>query len=960
MPIFFRAFSRASIRPLVANEQKTLVRWPGPKTTQNPPPPQRPVPKDNLRKEQTLSKRPFCFRLLGGNERFQVKSCMAESLAGLGCKKAPTWADINKHIGALRRTYSRNISEKSRRSMTQSTTSRVSYAPSSGEHFKAMSVNLMEFYDQISIRKKMRQVQRTQTKPKLNIFQVRNHLRFLLSRLKLKRRRSMKRSPKNSPILPQFKATPTRPIRKFLLKRPRRKRRHRKTQDLEEIFHPVTKNRHRPRNSRIKHLKKHALPDDPVEVRNYLSPNKARSMNRYRKKMPYQATKPPIKTPKTLPEAPRKIYRKPKLRPSRPYTIGRFGRTEERSKIPEVPRKIYGKPKLWPPRDVRFRRSSKEKRIDKTPEAPRKIDGKPKIWPPRDIRFRRSSREKRTDLRSSNIERSKTPEAPRKIYRKPRMIRSRRSSKAKRKELRSPETERFQPDPKSFTKKQRRPVVGRHPRTIPDKPREESVKKPVVEERTEKEKRKPSDNIQPSIKVHKKSSWVFEKDALAAERTGGKLRRKFIRRAKVKRSVSPAERDNRELSSDSGHRKPAEKVIRRAKAKTSSSEAQPQTGARRTPPPNPQRRKLIRRRSTLEAPIPRKTQGSAFKLGEGLKIKDYGFKKTKKAVPPPIVAEPVQEETRSLNRSSFRTLERPSYSSARSAASSMFGKLTNRSREGSVASREDTSRQRSQQKVQEEELIVPPEDDSPGENDEFFERIKRNLYTMTNSSKPSLRDYTSLLNAVQKEMPLHVNDYPSLLDGQDPIKKKKRIRLERKRKKKQHRLPPINAKTQTKCICGICHYLQKFRAEKLPPIYAEVANRQKDLKHRQYYMDHLRHRNFSILDSYKAEIADDSRPIISQPLLDNTKVDCPSKPIDPYENDFNWSGKNIYMNRSLPAACWSLSSSYAHKTRILDDYKAPNVSKIFQLCYRTLFEADQQTTNLSANDCQFRERLCCA
>ncbi|XP_070134298.1 uncharacterized protein [Drosophila bipectinata] len=785
MPIFFRAFSRSSIRPMVGNQQKSYLRWAYPKIRENTPP-NSPVPVGIFEEDPTLYKRPLCRRLLGGAEKLKIKSCMAESSAGLHCERVPTWANIQKHIGTLEKTYNRNMRE-------------TPGQRNSNKDLEPLSEHIDIFYDQITERKKRPRSRRTPARATLNIPQTRHHLSFLLTRLASRRRsRSHRRSPKDPSIIP----APPPTIRKFLMQKPRRKRpvRFSKTEGIEESFQEPPQKTKQP-----KRKKKQVVRDDTIlpEEEPFL-PRQA--MKKFRKKRIYQALRPPLKIPTSSAEDPRTVYRKAK------------------------------------------RSRNKERELGSTDLG----DGSEGV--------------------GSTI-------------------------------------------PTKLNKKQRNPDL--------------------LEENVDKEKEEP-----------KKSSWLFESDATMSQNMGtnrssvGIIRKMYTRR----RGKS------RQLSSDTVQGPPGQKLIRKAKPEGMNPVLSSQTSLKK--------RKLIRKRSRADASVLWGPKRSSFKLGEGLKIKDYGLRKVKKASPPKEEEDVKNGDARTTRRS-FRTMDRASITSARSAASDMFGRLS-KSFDASIGSKEDVETRHSWNSVEETtgDVVVPNNWDSPVDNDTFFEKIRRNLIMMANQNKPTLREDVSFSSKMSQDVALNMYAYPTRIDVQDATEAnpKKSLKKGQKRKKRR-RVPLVDADTQTKCVCEICHYLQKFKPEKLPPIYAEVAARQKNLKNRQYYMENLRYKNFTILDTDKPENPDDCRPITAP--VGNIQPDYHSKHTDPLGDDVKCNGKNIYMKRSMSASYWSLSNAYANKSRILDDYKAPNVSKVFQRCYRTLFEADQQTTNLSATDCQYQEKLCC-
>lgn len=337
------------------------------------------------------------------------------------------------------------------------------------------------------------------------------------------------------------------------------------------------------------------------------------------------------------------------------------------------------------------------------------------------------------------------------------------------------------------------------------------------------------------------------------------------------------------------------------------------------------------------------SSGSAFKLGKQLKIHDYGFKKIKQRKSKDSGRRdsndsPLSNVSDACSQRTFRSLSLSERSFARQTALDMFVKIS-KSYEERLAS----------------ELEQPQE---PEDIDLTGESVSS---VIPGSSEKSISGESKTQSIENESCEIHTTfNFPQISVPSDGKERQPSEILKEKISTSIRRRSPVpqtDAETQTICACGICQFLNKSKAEKLPPLVVEMANNRKMLEQRNYYMENLRQATMKFNDG--AEKSPHSALPFSKSMKSDyskhrnhciyeanrkDKVSCLRGP------------KNIsecYRDPIAVRPCETIN----HKTHRFADYRAPNVANIFARCYHTLFEAEQRTNGILPNDCQ--ENVCC-
>ncbi|XP_016957306.1 uncharacterized protein LOC108029519 [Drosophila biarmipes] len=343
----------------------------------------------------------------------------------------------------------------------------------------------------------------------------------------------------------------------------------------------------------------------------------------------------------------------------------------------------------------------------------------------------------------------------------------------------------------------------------------------------------------------------------------------------------------------------------------------------------------------------------AFKLGKSLKIHDYGFKYLKDRasklddfsrtnilkVQQAYSISPPEAEVVS-SKKVFHTMDMSLRRSTRQTAENMFLNI-HRAYERKISSKtqllEQLHRLNNLNRGDRNNFEYFGETDSDL-SDQFnitFESTKR-----IKQSKANAALTVSDINSPQE---LFAFDDYEVVHVPSNKKKPKPVKLYKKRKPKNFKripVPQADAVTQTECECEICNFLQKYKAEKIPPLVKEMAIKQDFLAQRQYYMENVKHRNFKESNAEKRQNVSGS--------------------VIPFnQSDYN---KNIYLrgfdrlseNYRKMRTPFGIGNS---NPQTFKAYREPDVTNDFLRCYKTLFEAEQQTHNLCTNVFDPRENI---
>ncbi|XP_037713674.1 uncharacterized protein LOC119549588 [Drosophila subpulchrella] len=362
-----------------------------------------------------------------------------------------------------------------------------------------------------------------------------------------------------------------------------------------------------------------------------------------------------------------------------------------------------------------------------------------------------------------------------------------------------------------------------------------------------------------------------------------------------------------------------------------------------------------------------------FKLGESLKIHDYGFKYLKERaskldassrtnmLKKQLIDSTSPREAEAISsKKVFRTMDMSLRRSTRQTAANMFLNIQ-RSYERKISSKTELVQQlhRLDNLNHEEPNSFDYSDEtvSPLCSD-LSERLNR-TFKRLNQSKANAALTISGINDSPQEL-LTFDNYEVV---HVPLNKKKRqpVKLLRKKQPKscnRIHVPQADAVTQTECECEICNLLQKYRAEKVPPLVKEMAIKQDFLAHRQYYMENLKHRNFKVCTNNVEKSQNFLGSVIKSPPNDyytKTKYLCTSI--------VNLKDTNIYLRgfKRISENYRQLGSPFGienSKPQIIKAYKKPDVTKNLLQCYKTLFEAEQRTHEIFTNVFYPKENIC--
>ncbi|XP_070069805.1 uncharacterized protein [Drosophila takahashii] len=343
-----------------------------------------------------------------------------------------------------------------------------------------------------------------------------------------------------------------------------------------------------------------------------------------------------------------------------------------------------------------------------------------------------------------------------------------------------------------------------------------------------------------------------------------------------------------------------------------------------------------------------------YKLGERLKIHDYGFKYLKERASKLDASSSRNTPTDQLrdslsplkagvisNRKVFRTMDTSLRSSTRQTAADMFNRA-NRSYRRNISSKAELLEQLGRL-----ENLNHPESDSF----EYFEETASasDLSEQINKKYASIkrinqsRAYSALSNPVIEYSPYDFFPYDDYQETHVPLRKKKHQPvkpLKKKQSKNCHRIPipQTDAVTQTQCECEVCNLLQKYKTEKETPLVKEMAIKQEYLAQRQYYMQNVRHRKFKVSDNAGKNQRD------SNSLIKSNHSDNYSQNRIGIAN-FEDTNKNLQSYKTI-SETFGLKN---YKPQILKAYKEPDVTNILLRCYKTLFKAEQRTNEIFSN-----------
>jgi len=348
-----------------------------------------------------------------------------------------------------------------------------------------------------------------------------------------------------------------------------------------------------------------------------------------------------------------------------------------------------------------------------------------------------------------------------------------------------------------------------------------------------------------------------------------------------------------------------------------------------------------------------------FKLGESLKIHDYGFKYLKERasklgassitnmLKKQLIDSTSPRDAEAVSsKNVFRTMDTSLRRSTRQTAANMFLNI-HRSYERKISSKtelvqqlhrlDSLSHEEPNSFEHSEETISPVSSDLSEQLNRTFKSIKR-----INQSKANAVLTISDINNSPQEL-LTFDDYEVV---HVPVNKRKRQPVKLFRKKQPKRcnrihVPQADAVTQTECECEICNLLQKYKAEKIPPLVKEMAIKQDFLAQRQYYMENVKHRNFKV-----------SKNVEKSKNLLGSVIKSPQDDYYTKTRNFCASTSENYRQLGTP---FGIENS---KPQIFKAYKKPDVTKNLLRCYKTLFEAEQRTTEIFTDVFYPKENIC--